>query len=447
MDDSSQIVGLLLAALHTASTGRNPIAPAYHPAPITESALTGALQTLIPSALPAMNQPALQALLSNAFPRMIPGALPSVDPIALLTSSTLLDVHPAVVPGLRTGTLPVISSGEVLPPATESTPSTVTIKVVVRHSKACKNDYPGLKQDYKDCDCRKHIYIYENGKGRPISARTRSWEKAEQMAHAERDKRDPVKQRLREIEPIVAAGMTAMFTAQTAKSMTIEKATDLWLNTKAKDTKAKSSRRTHKTVANCIRGWAEAHNIQMIAEIARINLDEWRGESAPDAVASCSKMDTTTQSQFQGYIVAFCDYMVDLGTIEKSPVASWKGIPVDCAPQPLTPDQFNDVLNAIQPFCSSEPGYWSEMAAEFRALFLLQRWAGQRILDALVLRRSGLVGNRLSLVTIKTHAVINGRVVPDEVVEALAAISPDRSGFKKGFRSRFVLRSVRRPTS
>ena len=80
-----------------------------------------------------------------------------------------------------------------------------------------------------------------------------------------------------------------------------------------------------------------------------------------------------------------------------------------------------------------EPGYVSKMAAEFRALFLLQRWAGLRILDALVLPRSGIVGNRLSLVTIKTGAVINDRVLPDEVVEALAALSPDRSGFKKAY--------------
>ena len=430
MDNSSQILGLLLAALNTASSGRSPLATAYHPALGAASALPGGLQTLLPGAVPAMIQAALQALVPNA----VPGVFPGVAPSALLTSGTLLDAHPVVVPGMSTGELSVISPTEVLPPTTESTPSTVTIKVIVRHSKACKKERPGLGKDCEDCDCRKSLYIYENGKDRIISARTRSWKKAEQMAKAETDKRDPLKQRLIEIERIVAAGMTAMFTAQAASSMSIEEATVLWLKTKAKEVRAKGSLRTHKSVADRIRGWAEAHNIQTVAEFTRIRLDEWRGEWGPNAVEPYNKMKQTTQSQFQSYFVGFLDYMVDAGSIEKNPVASWKGIPVDCdPPQPLSPEQFNDVLNAVEPYCSSQPGYRSKMAAEFRALFLLQRWAGLRILDALVLRRSGLVGNRLSLVTIKTGAVINGRVVPDEVVEALAALSPDRSGFKKRF--------------
>ena len=124
------------------------------------------------------------------------------------------------------------------------------------------------------------------------------------MAQAERDKCDPLKQRLKEIERIVAVGLTAMFTKlivhdprhlfkmarQAATSMTIDKATDLWLTTRAKDVKAKSSLRKHKSVVKRIRGWAEVHNIQTVAELTRIRLDEWRGEWGPDAVAPYSKM-------------------------------------------------------------------------------------------------------------------------------------------------------------
>jgi hypothetical protein len=292
----------------------------------------GGLQTLLPGAVPAMIQAALQALVPNA----VPGVFPGVAPSALLTSGTLLDAHPVVVPGMSTGELSVISPTEVLPPTTESTPSTVTIKVIVRHSKACKKERPGLGKDCEDCDCRKSLYIYENGKDRIISARTRSWKKAEQMAKAETDKRDPLKQRLIEIERIVAAGMTAMFTAQAASSMSIEEATVLWLKTKAKEVRAKGSLRTHKSVADRIRGWAEAHNIQTVAEFTRIRLDEWRGEWGPNAVEPYNKMKQTTQSQFQSYFVGFLDYMVDAGSIEKNPVASWKGIPVDCDPPPAS---------------------------------------------------------------------------------------------------------------
>ena len=121
------------------------------------------------------------------------------------------------------------------------------------------------------------------------------------MAQAERDKCDPLKQRLKEIERIVAVGLTAMFTAQAATSMTIDKATDLWLTTKAKDVKAKSSLRKHKSVVKRIRGWAEVHNIQTVAELTRIRLDEWRGEWGPDAVAHYSKMKGWSLRKFQGY--------------------------------------------------------------------------------------------------------------------------------------------------
>ncbi len=192
-----------------------------------------------------------------------------------------------------------------------------------------------LGQDYKECNCRKSIYVYENGKDRLISAKTRSWKKAEQMAQAEMDKRDPFKQRLKEIERIVEAGLTAMVTAQAAKSMTVEEGTSLWVSAKAKDVRTASSTRTHKSVANRIREWAEAHNIKTFPQITRIDLDKWRGKWSPDAVAPYSRMDRTTQSQFQRYLIAFLDYMVDVECIEKNPVASWKGIPVDCEPPSL----------------------------------------------------------------------------------------------------------------
>jgi len=404
MDASSQILDFLLAAVQAVNSGRSPIAQAYHPLAGTASPLTGAIAGLSSGAVPGTITSALQALVS--------GALPGVNP----------------------GALPVISPTEVLPPTTDAIPSTTTIKVIVRHSKACKDEYPGLGQDYKDCECRKSLYIYENGKDRIISARTRSWQKAEEFAQQQRDERDPIKQRLKELEHVILASRAALTTAQAATTMTIEEATDLWRSTKAKEVSAESTARTHKAVVKRIRGWAQASNIRSVAEMTRVSLDKWRGEWGPNAIESYSRMDSTTQSKFQGYLKHFFDYAVDLGCIEKNPVAKWKGIPEACQPaQPLTPEQFNDLLAAIQPFCASEPGYVRAMAAEFRALFLLQRWAGLRILDALVLPRSGLIGNRISLTTIKTGAVINGRVLPDYVAEELAALSRERKGFKKAY--------------
>ena len=44
---------------------------------------------------------------------------------------------------------------------------------------------------WRRCRCIKYLYIYRNGHSRQISAKTRSWEKAEQQAHALRESLDP----------------------------------------------------------------------------------------------------------------------------------------------------------------------------------------------------------------------------------------------------------------
>ena len=80
---------------------------------------------------------------------------------------------------------------------TEADPTTTTVTVFTRHNPDC----PKKQNRYwKRCNCRKSLYIYENGKVSFISAKTRSWEQAERLAQQERDKRDPVKIRLKEIE-------------------------------------------------------------------------------------------------------------------------------------------------------------------------------------------------------------------------------------------------------
>src|ERR1035441_2631772 len=74
--------------------------------------------------------------------------------------------------------------------------SSSTITVFPRHSADCpRRDEP----QWKCCNCRKSLYIRENGKTTYVSAKTRSWEQAERFAQAERDKRDPVKVQLQKI--------------------------------------------------------------------------------------------------------------------------------------------------------------------------------------------------------------------------------------------------------
>ena len=83
---------------------------------------------------------------------------------------------------------------------TQPTPTDNTltrVKVYTRHNRNCpKRDRP----DWARCHCVKWLYIYRDGKDKLVSAKTRSWEKAEQKAREVWDSFDPVRHLQRQLE-------------------------------------------------------------------------------------------------------------------------------------------------------------------------------------------------------------------------------------------------------
>jgi len=59
---------------------------------------------------------------------------------------------------------------------------------------SCGRLFQGSGPQWRRCTCPKWIYLYRDGKDSRVSAKTRSWEKAEQHA---RDSTDPVKRPLK----------------------------------------------------------------------------------------------------------------------------------------------------------------------------------------------------------------------------------------------------------
>ena len=100
--------------------------------------------------------------------------------------------------------------------------------------------------------------------------------------------------------------------------------------------------------------------------------------------------------------------------------------------QVLSRLQFQDLLAAIPRYTAAKRGMMRGFGAEIRALFLLQRWSGMRLLDCLVLPRAALAGDRLQTITIKTNGLVDC-ILPEEVVDALMALSPKRERFLPGF--------------
>jgi len=75
--------------------------------------------------------------------------------------------------------------------------STQTVTVYTRHQESCpRNGEPYWKR----CHCMKYLYVYRENTSRQVSAKTRSWEKAEERAQEIRDSWSPVKALQRELE-------------------------------------------------------------------------------------------------------------------------------------------------------------------------------------------------------------------------------------------------------
>jgi integrase len=315
----------------------------------------------------------------------------------------------------------------------EVSPSTTTIKVIVRHGTVCKRENPGLGEDYQDCNCRKSIYIRENGKHNAFKAGTRIWVDAVKIAQDEKDKRNPDKQKVKELEARLAAVQAEAEAAAAKKALTIEDATERWLN--AQKGIEDSTAATHRWVVSRVRAWAEGTGIKTVAEVTPNNLNKWREDWSPVAVKDYNQLEPATQVTFQSYLKGIFRYVVSLGDyLEKSPAEGLKPIKVDDKEvRYLSQSQFEELLTAIPICCAADDGILHGFAAELRGICLLQRWSGLRIGDAVALPRTALVGNQLTLTTQKTGMRIENRVIPDLVAAELASLSVDRKGFKKEF--------------
>jgi len=79
----------------------------------------------------------------------------------------------------------------------EAGSSVTTVKVYTRHNRGCSKRE---QSDWARCNCMKWLYIYRDGKYKLVSAKTRSWERAEQKAREVRDTFDPIRQLQRRLE-------------------------------------------------------------------------------------------------------------------------------------------------------------------------------------------------------------------------------------------------------
>jgi hypothetical protein len=165
--------------------------------------------------------------------------------------------------------------------------TTETVSVYTRHGADC----PKSSEPYwRRCRCLKYLYIYHNGTSRQISAKTRSWEKAEQKAHEIRESLDPANQLRRQLEAKIQ---------RHDSQVEIAAAADEFLKEVSRLNRAEATRKKYKLTVERLSTWCRAQStaVVMLSQLDVPTLRAW--------VHSWPGAPTTRHNQHQRIIAFF----------------------------------------------------------------------------------------------------------------------------------------------
>jgi site-specific recombinase XerD len=303
---------------------------------------------------------------------------------------------------------------ETAPPAALNSlrTGTETVKVYTRHTPDCpRADEP----QWRRCNCRKYLYVYRHGKDRSISAKTRSWERAERKAREIMDSWDPVRRLQRELEQ-------QRKQAEAAGETPLEYALDRWVESKSKKNEETHSK--YRTVAKKMKAWARTRNVVVLADVTTDALDEWRSQWSPTAKRKYDQIGKTTQGRLLERIKGFFRYAVKMKWLRDNPALELETISAESrATLPLLGGRYEKVLAATHAY-DAKMRADDRYGAELRALIELMRWSGLRVGDALMCPRSRVEGNHLFLRKMKKTGEPIYAILPDRVLEALRKLPP-----------------------
>lgn len=228
--------------------------------------------------------------------------------------------------------------------------------VYVKHADACPSKSKG--RYWRRCTCRKWIYIAIERLR--IPARTRSWERAEQVARQLRDER-PASSSVG--GDSIASCIAAFLDDKGEHSL-------------SPNYRSKFSRELHHFSDWCLR-----KGIVTLPKLTLRHLEMYRQEW---------NVAPVTKSKRQERLRSFFAYCLKHKWVEENPVVRLTRIKVPPAPTlPLTRAQFDAVMERAALYNPKAPdSAWRRQRAI--AMLLLLRWSGLRLGDASRLERSAL---------------------------------------------------------
>lgn len=320
-------------------------------------------------------------------------------------------------------------------------PSTLSVKVQTRHQKDC----PHRKDVYsKKCNCRKQLYIYENGRDRTESAKTRSWAEAERRAREMMGELDPVRIEARKLEQerarLLAVEDQKRAEAE-ARRVPITTALEEWREGRKPKSRARAVQ--FRTFTKKFQNWADEKHLTFLDQVTPALLYAWVGQWSKDAANPRDRLAPSSQSVYVADLKNFFKWALMVDYLVKDPSVIVKRQKFErTQTRVLHSDaQFEEILLATYRMDENryKPAQTPEYGRDLRAIFLLQRWAGLRLIDAVALEQGAIrvcpqTGRTLmTLVTKKTKKLIKDRPLPAVVVEALNAIPRRQPHVRPGY--------------
>lgn len=264
-------------------------------------------------------------------------------------------------------------------PSVHSLPSslgTENVTVYTRHKPSC----PKSSEPYwKRCHCMKYLYLYKDGESRQVSAKTRSWEKAEERAQEIRDSWNPVRQLERKLQ--------AKLEQSEAKQITLVDAVSTFLKEVERLNREESTRGKYRlTLEDRLLGWCATQNppIVLLSELSVEILRRW--------IHSWSGAPTTRHNQHQR-VITFLFFCIEQGWIKENHAKKIKKVaPEQDETQPFARAQFDALIEATYFYDSRDTKKAGDTvnSRRARAYLKLLRWSGLRAGDAACLSKDKL---------------------------------------------------------
>jgi len=304
------------------------------------------------------------------------------------------------------------------------------LTVYTRHHPGCKN---ASDKTWRRCNCPKWIWGSLNGKFLRQSARTHSWEVAEELRQQLIEGATQPSQPAADTQPTLIVTSPVPLQARVhppdaaeeidpVKSrkarVTIEKAVESYLaDARSRELKPATLSKLETIFRKQFLAWTRVQGVDYLDQIDLDALLSFRSTWKDGGLAKQKKQDR---------LIGFFWACVRRGYISQNPTMGLGKIKVVQVPTDYFPrEEFQKILDATHIYGDPRGGFIpvEDLRTRLRTMTLLMRWSGLRIRDAVTLERDRLHGDSLMLYQAKTGTPVYVPL-PPHVVEALQNVPP-----------------------